>query len=178
MSDIGIILGSDTDLPKIRDCIKILEEFGVSFEIIISSAHRTPEQTHEWAKSARAKGLKVIIAVAGGAAHLPGVVAAQTTLPVIGVPVETPIAGGLDSILSILQMPSGIPVATMAAGKSGGINAALFAITILAISNEGLLLKLEAHRKKTAENISDNNKKLKSQGYAKYIDALENEKDP
>jgi phosphoribosylaminoimidazole carboxylase PurE protein len=177
MSDIGIILGSDSDLPKIKDCLELLEEFGVPFEIVISSAHRTPEQTHEWAKSARAKGLKVIIAVAGGAAHLPGVVASQTTLPVIGVPVETPIAGGLDSILSILQMPSGIPVATMAAGKSGGINAALFAITILAISNEGLLLKLEAHRKKTAESISDNNKKLKSQGYAEYIDALENEKD-
>jgi 5-(carboxyamino)imidazole ribonucleotide mutase len=175
MSDIGIIIGSDNDLPKVQNCFEVLEEFGVPFEIIISSAHRTPEQTHEWAKSARANGLKVIIAIAGGAAHLPGVVAAQTTLPVIGVPIETPISGGVDSILSILQMPSGIPVATMPAGKSGGINAALFAITILALSDEGLSLKLDTYRKKIAQSVFDNNKKLKSHGYAKYIKYLENQ---
>lgn len=177
MSDVGIIIGSETDLPKVQNCFETLEEFGVPFEIIISSAHRTPEQTHEWAKSAKANGLKVIIAIAGGAAHLPGVVAAQTTLPVIGVPIETSIAGGVDSILSILQMPSGIPVATMSAGKSGGINAALFAITILALSNEGLSSKLDAYRKKTAQSVVDNNKKLKSYGYAKYINDLNDQQD-
>ena len=177
MSDVGIIIGSDNDLPRVQNCFETLEEFGVSFEIIISSAHRTPEQTHEWAKSARARGLKVIIAIAGGAAHLPGVIAAQTTLPVIGVPIETPIAGGIDSILSILQMPSGIPVATMSAGKSGGINAALFAIAILALSDEALSSKLEAYRKKTAQSVFDNNKKLKSYGYAKYINVLKDQQD-
>jgi 5-(carboxyamino)imidazole ribonucleotide mutase len=110
MKSVGIILGSDSDLPGVKECFMILEEFGVKYEVIVSSAHRSPDQTVEWVKEARGKGIGVIIAVAGGAAHLPGVVASHTTLPVVGVPVETKLAGGLDSILSILQMPSGIPV--------------------------------------------------------------------
>jgi phosphoribosylaminoimidazole carboxylase PurE protein len=172
MPEIGIILGSDSDLPKVSECFSILEEFGADFEIIISSAHRTPEKTKEWAISARERGIKVIIAIAGGAAHLPGVVAAHTTLPVIGVPIESKIAGGLDSLLSIAQMPSGIPVAAMPAGKSGGANAALFAISILSVSKESYLLKLKQYREKMAEKISAKNKDLNAKGYAKYIKDL------
>ena len=169
MPDIGIILGSDSDLPKVADCFKILDEFGITFEISISSAHRTPEQTKEWAITADNRNIKVIIAVAGGAAHLPGVIASYTTLPVIGVPIETNIAGGIDSIFSILQMPSGIPVATMPAGKSGGTNAALFAISILALNNKDYNTKLSDYRKRTAQRVIDKNEKLKSLGYNEYI---------
>ncbi len=176
MPEIGIILGSDSDLPGIEDCFKLLYEFEVAFEVVISSAHRTPEKTMEWARGARDRGIQVIIAVAGGAAHLPGVVASHTTIPVIGVPVETKIAGGLDSILSILQMPSGIPVATMPIGKSGGINAALFAVGILAVGNGAYLKKLETYREKFAEKISSKNKELKSSGYSKYINSLREKK--
>lgn len=176
MPEIGIILGSDSDLPKVKDCFAILEEFGVDFEIVILSAHRTPRQTTEWAVSAKGRGIKAIIAVAGGAAHLPGVVASHTVLPVIGVPVETNIAGGLDSVLSILQMPSGIPVAAMPAGKAGGANAALFALSILSLLNESYALKLAEYRKTMADKIIGKNEKLNSKGYAKYISKIEENK--
>jgi len=176
MAEIGIILGSDTDLPKISGCFTTLEEFGVTYEIIISSAHRSPEKTREWALSARAKGFRALIAVAGGAAHLPGVVASHTTLPVIGVPVETTVSGGLDSILSIIQMPAGIPVAAMPAGKSGGTNAALFAVQILSLSDSSYAEKLTAYRKKIADDISAKNEKLKSLGHMEYIKSLEAKK--
>ncbi|HNW27592.1 MAG TPA: 5-(carboxyamino)imidazole ribonucleotide mutase [Spirochaetota bacterium] len=169
MAEIGIILGSDSDLPKIKECFEILEEFGVKFDLIISSAHRCPSQTMEWASTASKRGLKVIIAAAGGAAHLPGVVASHTTLPVIGVPIETAIAGGLDSMLSIIQMPAGIPVAAMAAGKAGGANAALFAVSILALSNPGYAGKLDAYRADMAEKIQGRNEKLKQMGVREYI---------
>jgi 5-(carboxyamino)imidazole ribonucleotide mutase len=172
MPKIGIILGSDSDLPKIADCFSILEEFGVDFEIVISSAHRTPEKSKEWASSARERGISVIIAAAGGAAHLPGVVASHTLLPVIGVPVETKIAGGLDSILSIIQMPSGIPVAAMPSGKAGGANSALFALSILSLNDSGLYSKLKKYREKTADKISARNNELNTKGYKKYIDDL------
>ncbi|MCU0821351.1 MAG: 5-(carboxyamino)imidazole ribonucleotide mutase [Spirochaetes bacterium] len=176
MPQIGIILGSDSDLPRIKDCFAILDEFGIDFEVIISSAHRTPEQTREWAVSAKKRGMKVIIAAAGGAAHLPGVVAAHTVLPVIGIPVETKIAGGLDSILSILQMPAGIPVAAMPAGSAGGANAALYAVSILALLDETYAEKLNGYREKTAEKIMDKNEKIKSSGLDKYIKGLEEKK--
>ncbi len=176
MPQIGIILGSDSDLPKIKECFSILDEFGIDFEVIISSAHRTPEQTREWAVSARERGIRVIIAAAGGAAHLPGVVASHTVLPVIGIPIETKIGGGLDSILSILQMPAGIPVAAMSAGAAGGANAALYAISILALTDEKYAKKIEEYREKTAEKISDKNKKIKSAGLQKYIKTLEEKK--
>jgi len=173
MADVGIILGSDSDLPKIKDCFKILKEFKVNFEIVISSAHRTPEKTKEWAANAGDRGIKVIIAAAGGAAHLPGVVSSYTFLPVIGVPIETNISGGIDSILSILQMPSGIPVAAMPAGKAGGANAALFAVRILSLTDKSYIPKLEMYIKNMKERIMDKNKKLDEKGYDEYIKALE-----
>ncbi len=172
MPKIGIIAGSDSDLPKIADCFAILEEFGIDFEVVISSAHRTPEKTKEWALTAKERGINLIIAAAGGAAHLPGVVASHTCLPVIGVPIETKIAGGLDSILSIIQMPSGIPVAAMPSGKAGGANSALFALSILSVNDNDLYLKLKKYREKTADKIIAKNKELNAKGYKKYIDDI------
>jgi 5-(carboxyamino)imidazole ribonucleotide mutase len=169
MAEIGVILGSDSDLPKVQECFDILEQAGISFETIISSAHRTPEKTVEWARGAAKRGIKAIIAVAGGAAHLPGVVAAHTTLPVIGVPVETKIAGGLDSILSIIQMPAGIPVAAMATGKAGGANAALFAVSILSVSDSGKAAWLADYRESMEKKIIQRNDKLSRIGYREYI---------
>ena len=169
MADIGLILGSDSDLPKIKECFDILDEFGVTYEVIISSAHRCPVQTMEWTASASGRGIRVIIAAAGGAAHLPGVVASHTTLPVIGVPIETGIAGGLDSMLSIIQMPAGIPVAAMAAGKAGGSNAALFAVSILALSDKTLAGRLVKYREDMAKKITGRNEKLKQMGLKEYI---------
>ena len=175
-SMVGIILGSDSDLPKVKDCFTVLEDFGIDFEIIVSSAHRTPEQTMEWVRSARDRGLRVIIAVAGGAAHLPGVVASHTTLPVIGVPIETNIAGGLDSLLSILQMPGGIPVATMPSGRAGGMNAALFAINIIGVTDKATEEKLLQYRQKMGEKIAAKNESLRSMGHKEYIASLEAKK--
>ncbi len=169
MAKVGIILGSDSDLPKIRECFEILEQFEILFEIVVSSAHRTPEQTKEWAVTAAKRGLNVIIAAAGGAAHLPGVVASHTTLPVIGIPVETGLAGGLDSMLSIIQMPAGIPVAAMATGKAGGANAALFAASILALSDPSCAERLMRYRKEMAEKVAGRNEQLQKIGYKEYI---------
>lgn len=177
MAAVGVILGSDSDLPKVRECFEILDEFSVEFEVIISSAHRTPEQTVQWVRTAASRGIKAIIAIAGGAAHLPGVVASHTVLPVIGVPVETNIAGGIDSILSILQMPAGIPVGTMPAGKSGGTNAALFAISILGVSDTSIAEKLQSYRKKMEIKIVEKNKNINKTGLMKYIDRLEGKND-
>ncbi len=173
---VGIILGSDSDLPKIKGCFDTLEKFGVDFEIIISSAHRTPEETVRWTKTAASRGLKVIIAAAGGAAHLPGVVSAHTMLPVIGVPIATDIAGGLDSILSILQMPSGIPVAAMPAGGAGGTNAALFAVRILSLGDSNLQKNLEDYITDMAVVVKKKNDNLKEFGYKNYIKELEKSK--
>jgi phosphoribosylaminoimidazole carboxylase PurE protein len=172
MKQIGIILGSDSDLPELSSCFSILDKFGVPFEIAVSSAHRTPEDTRAWTISARARGIRVIIAVAGGAAHLPGVVASHTTLPVIGVPMPTTLSGGLDSLLSIAQMPSGIPVATMAAGKSGGVNAALFAVSILALADPSLAAKLEEYRTEMADGVRTKNAKLQDTGWKKYLESM------
>lgn len=177
MVEVGIILGSDSDLPKIKECFEILDGFGISYEVIISSAHRTPEQTAAWVKSAAGKGIKVIIAAAGGAAHLPGVAASHTILPVIGIPVESSIAGGLDSLLSINQMPSGIPVGTMAVGKAGGANAALYAASILALLEPAVAEKLAAYRKDMEKKISDRNTKINQIGLMNYIKNLEGKND-
>lgn len=132
---VGIILGSKSDMPLMESCVKVLEELGIEHEVKVCSAHRNPRGVMEWASSARDRGLKVVIAAAGGAAHLPGVVAAWTDLPVVGVPVPTQHLGGVDSLYSIVQMPAGIPVATVAIGEAGAKNAAWLAARILAVTD-------------------------------------------
>ena len=133
---VGVILGSKSDLPLMESCVKVLDELGIAHEVKVCSAHRNPRGVMEWASSARERGLKVVIAAAGGAAHLPGVVAAWTDLPVIGVPVPTTHLGGVDSLYSIVQMPAGIPVATVAIGEAGAKNAAWLAARILGLSDK------------------------------------------
>lgn len=150
---VSIIMGSTSDLEVMSPAIKTLEEFGIEYEKRVISAHRTPDLMCEYAKSARANGIGVIIAGAGGAAHVAGVVAGMTTVPVIGVPIQTKALGGMDSLLSIVQMPGGIPVATMAI--NGSKNAALLAVEILALSDASLLEKLEAYRKKQTQAVLD-----------------------
>ncbi len=144
---VGVILGSKSDLPLMESCVKQLREFGVEPEVKVCSAHRDPAGVMEWASTARRRGIQVVIAAAGGAAHLPGVVAAWTDLPVIGVPVPTQHLGGVDSLYSIVQMPAGIPVATMAIGEAGAKNAAWFAVRLLGLSDEALAA---THREKRA----------------------------
>ena len=143
---IGIIMGSNSDWPTMKLAAEILDEFGVPYRAEVVSAHRTPEKMYEYAKAARGEGLKCIIAGAGGAAHLPGMVSALTTLPVLGVPIQSKALKGMDSLLSIAQMPGGIPTATFAIGDAGAKNAALFAIAILAGEDEALAAKLEDYR--------------------------------
>jgi 5-(carboxyamino)imidazole ribonucleotide mutase len=147
------VLGSDSDLPHIQDGLAALASLDIPTEVRILSAHRTPDAVDELARGARARGVRVLIGVAGGAAHLPGVLAARTTLPVIGVPIPTELSGGLDSLLSIAQMPSGVPVATVGANKAGGRNAALLAAEILAVSDERLEVALDALRAEQARSV-------------------------
>ena len=135
---VGVILGSKSDLPMMESCVKVLDELGLAHEMKVCSAHRNPRGVMEWATSARERGLKVIIAAAGGAAHLPGVVAAWTNLPVIGVPVPTQHLGGVDSLYSIVQMPAGVPVATVAIGEAGAKNAAWLAARIIGLQDEAI----------------------------------------
>ena len=132
---VGVILGSKSDLPLMESCVKVLDELGLTHEVKVCSAHRNPKGVMEWASSARERGIKVVIAAAGGAAHLPGVVAAWTDLPVIGVPVPTQHLGGVDSLYSIVQMPAGIPVATVAIGEAGAKNAAWLAARIIGLAD-------------------------------------------
>ncbi|MFI5400143.1 MAG: 5-(carboxyamino)imidazole ribonucleotide mutase [SAR324 cluster bacterium] len=156
--DVGIIMGSDSDLDTMREAAQALSEFGVAHELRILSAHRAPDATAEYARTARARGLKVIIAGAGGAAHLPGVIAAYTILPVIGVPVAGKALGGADSLYSIVQMPAGVPVATVAIGNAR--NAGLLAVQILGVSNPALQDRLEAFRKRQTEESLRKNESL------------------
>ena len=150
---VGIIMGSNSDWPTLQAAARILEEFGVSYEARVVSAHRTPDLMFDYAESAKSRGLKVIIAGAGGAAHLPGMVAAKTTLPVLGVPVQSKALSGQDSLLSIVQMPKGIPVATFAIGEAGAANAALFAVALLATTTPALAEKLEAFRTRQTASV-------------------------
>jgi 5-(carboxyamino)imidazole ribonucleotide mutase len=143
---VGIILGSKSDLPLMEACVKVLDELGMTHELKVCSAHRNPRGVMEWASSARARGIKVVIAAAGGAAHLPGVVAAWTDLPVIGVPVPTQHLGGVDSLYSIVQMPAGIPVATVAIGEAGAKNAAWLAARIIGL-NDTAVEKLHGEKR-------------------------------
>ena len=147
-TQVGVVMGSISDWETMQHACSILEELGIGYEKKVLSGHRTPDEVFEYAGAARERGLKVIIAGAGGAAHLAGMIAAKTTLPVIGVPMHTKSLGGLDSLLSIVQMPGGVPVATMAIGKAGAVNAALFAAQILAVSDERIAAKL-AERKES-----------------------------
>jgi 5-(carboxyamino)imidazole ribonucleotide mutase len=150
---VGIIMGSKTDLEILQGAVEVLREFGVAHELRILSAHRTPEKVLEWSETAEERGLEVLIAGAGSAAALPGVVAAKTLLPVLGVPVASTTLGGVDALLSIVQMPKGVPVGTLAIGKGGAANAALLAVAILAAKRPELREKLRAWRKKRAEEV-------------------------
>jgi 5-(carboxyamino)imidazole ribonucleotide mutase len=150
---IGIVMGSTSDWETMKAAAKVLEEFGVPYEAKAMSAHRTPHAVAEWATNAQKSGKKAIIAAAGGAAHLAGVVAAHTTLPVLGVPMPSKHLQGLDSLLSTVQMPKGIPVATFAIGEAGAGNAALFAVALLALSDKEMAKKLEDFRRKQTESV-------------------------
>ena len=157
---VGIIMGSNSDWPTMKAAARMLEDFGVPFEAKVVSAHRTPDLMFEYAEAARGRGLKAIIAGAGGAAHLPGMVAAQTTLPVIGVPVRSHALSGWDSLLSIVQMPGGIPVATTAVGNSGATNAGLLAVSILSTTDERLAKALQDYRDSLKEKVAESNAQL------------------
>ena len=150
---IAVVMGSDSDLPHLEDCISILKDFGVAPSVRVLSAHRTPDDAARFARDARKNGFKVLIAAAGGAAHLAGALAAQTTLPVLGVPIPSSALQGLDALLATVQMPAGIPVGTLAIGKAGGSNAALLALEILALSDEAIAKRLEDFRKAKADSV-------------------------
>lgn len=167
MAQVGIVMGSDSDLPVMAKAADILEELGVSYEMTVISAHREPDVFFEYAKGAEAKGLKVIIAGAGKAAHLPGMCAAIFPLPVIGVPMKTSDLGGVDSLYSIVQMPSGIPVATVAI--NGGQNAGILAAKILAVSDPALLGRLKDYSRSLKESVQEKDKKLQEIGYKTYL---------
>ena len=167
---VGIIMGSDSDLPTMQAAIAVCEEFGVPCEVGIVSAHRTPERMVEYAQQAHTRGIKVIIAGAGGAAHLPGMVASLTPLPVIGVPVATRNLQGLDSLYSIVQMPAGIPVATVAIGNAK--NAGLLAVQILATSNPTLLEQVQQYRQSLKDMVMEKQAKLDQVGYQQYLQEM------
>ncbi len=152
---VGIIMGSDSDLPVMQEAFEVLTNFGIPTEITVASAHRSPQRVSEYARSARQRGLKVLIAGAGGAAHLAGVLAAETSLPVIGVPIESSPLTGWDALLSTVQMPAGVPVATMAVGKAGAKNAAILAAQILALANSKLQERLEHFKEELAEKVAE-----------------------
>lgn len=156
-------MGSDSDFPLMSEAVKTLAKFGIAHEIEVVSAHRNPVRAHEYASTAQARGLKVIIAAAGAAAHLAGVIAANTTLPVIGVPMGTSSLNGMDSLLSTVQMPAGIPVATMAIDKAGATNAAIFAAEILALSDAEIARKLVGHKEDLVRGVAEKNARLQQQ---------------
>jgi 5-(carboxyamino)imidazole ribonucleotide mutase len=168
---VGIIMGSDSDLPVMQEAAKVCDEFGISCEVTIVSAHRTPDRLVEYAESAEGRGMKVIIAGAGGAAHLPGMTASMTPLPVIGVPVKGKNLEGMDSLLSIVQMPPGIPVATVAV--NGAKNAGLLALKILGTSDEALREKLKAASSALNKEVKDKAEKLEKIGYKEYLSEKE-----
>ena len=170
MAKVGIVMGSDSDMPIMAKAAEILEEFGISYEIKIISAHREPEIFFEYAKTAEEKGFKVIIAGAGMAAHLPGMCAAIFPMPVIGIPMHTTSLGGRDSLYSIVQMPSGIPVATVAI--NGGTNAGLLAAKILATSDPELLAKLKDYSKKLKDQVVAKDEKLQREGFKAYLEGM------
>ena len=160
---VGIVMGSDSDFPVMSEAGKTLAKFGIPYEMEVLSAHRTPARAHEYATTAVKRGLKVVIAAAGAAAHLAGVMAANTTLPVIGVPLASSSLQGLDALLATVQMPGGIPVATMAIDKAGAVNAAIFAAEILALSDPAIAQRLVAHKEDLAKGVAEKNARLQKQ---------------
>lgn|ERR1700694_1249269 len=157
---VSIVMGSDSDLEIMNEAAKALEGFGIPYEIDVTSAHRSPARTTEFTRKAAGRGVKVIIAGAGGAAHLAGVIAAETTLPVIGVPIPSTPLNGMDSLLSIVQMPAGIPVATVAIGKAGATNAGILAAQIIGLSDRQVAEKLKQHKEKLAQGVEEKSRKL------------------
>ena len=158
---VGIVVGSDSDLPVMEEALNVLDSFSIPYEVTISSAHRTPKKTSEFSKNASKRGIEVIIAGAGWSAHLAGVIASETTLPVIGVPIDSSTLNGLDALLSTVQMPGGIPVATMAIGKAGAGNAAVFAAQILSLKYPEIQEKLLAYRKEMEKKVEAKSEALK-----------------
>ncbi|HKU24366.1 MAG TPA: 5-(carboxyamino)imidazole ribonucleotide mutase [Candidatus Sulfotelmatobacter sp.] len=158
---VSIVMGSDSDLEIMREAGKALDEFGIGYEMDVTSAHRSPDRTAEFARKAADRGIRAIIAGAGGAAHLAGVIAAHTTLPVIGVPIPSTSLNGMDSLLSTVQMPAGIPVATVAIGKPGATNAGILAAQIIGLADESVAKKLHGHKEKLARGVEEKSKKLK-----------------
>ena len=159
---VGILMGSDSDLPIMEEASKILDKFGIGHEVVVSSAHRSPERTRKYVLGASKRGIKILIAGAGGAAHLAGVVAAETTLPVIGVPIGSSALNGLDALLSTTQMPGGVSVAGMAIGKAGAKNAGVLSVQILALNDKNLQKKLLQFKKDQAKEVERKRRKLKS----------------
>ena len=157
---VGILMGSDSDMPVMKESVKVLKEFGIPYEITISSAHRSPKRTSEYARTASDRGIKVIIAGAGSAAHLAGFIAAETTLPVIGVPIDSSSLKGLDALLSTVQMPGGVPVAGMAIGKAGAKNAGIFAVQILAAHDKELAKRLKGYKERLAREVEEKAKNM------------------
>ena len=170
MAKVGILMGSDSDLDVMKGAAEMLEEFGIDYEMTIISAHRMPDTFYDYATTAEERGIDVIIAGAGGAAHLPGMAAAIFQLPVIGVPIHTKSLGGVDSLYSIVQMPQGIPVATVAI--NGGANAGILAAKILAVSNPELLNKLKEYKKGLKDKVAAKAEKLETVGYKKYLEEM------
>ena len=169
---IGIIMGSDSDLPVMKDAAGILDSLNIAYELTVVSAHRTPDRLVNYSKSARTRGIKVIIAGAGGAAHLPGMVAAMTPLPVIGVPIKTRTLNGIDSLYSIVQMPPGIPVATVAI--NGAKNAGILAASILGSNDSDILDRVENYKKELESHVLDKAIKLESIKYSNYLEDMKN----
>lgn len=160
---VGILMGSDSDLPIMKEAAQILEKFAIPFEIEVTSAHRSPARTHEYATTAIARGLKVLIVAAGGAAHLAGVVAALTTLPVVAVPIASTLLNGLDSLLSTVQMPAGVPVAAMAIDKPGAVNAGIYAAEIVATFDARVAHLLAEYKVELARGVAEKNNRVKQQ---------------
>jgi 5-(carboxyamino)imidazole ribonucleotide mutase len=160
---VSIVMGSDSDLEIMREAAKALGEFGIAYEMDVTSAHRSPDRTAEYARNAASRGIRVIIAGAGGAAHLAGVIAAHTSLPVIGVPIPSTSLNGLDSLLATVQMPAGIPVATVAIGKPGASNAGILAAQILATAAPEIAKKMAAHKERLASGVAEKSRKLQAE---------------
>jgi phosphoribosylaminoimidazole carboxylase PurE protein len=157
---VGIIMGSDSDLPVMQEAAKVFKQFEIPYEIGVYSAHRSPHRTAEYVRSARGRGLKMIIAGAGSSAHLAGVAAAETTLPVIGVPIDSSPLSGFDALMATVQMPPGVPVATMGVGKSGATNAAILAVEILALTDDKLTAKLVEHKAALEKGVAEKSAKI------------------